>query len=98
MRWITNQYNTLGKNGASSPFYFIPISYILLLTFTSVGFADELALVTEVEFQPFASATQRLIEALDYLGSPLSEDDLSAIQKPWFPRTIHRRLLTFKNS
>ena len=46
-----------------------------------MGFTDELSLVTEVEFQPFASATQRLIEALDYLGSPLSEDDLSAIQE-----------------
>jgi hypothetical protein len=47
----------------------------------SVGFTDELNLVTEVEFQPLASATQRLIEALDYLGSPLSEDDLSAIKE-----------------
>ena len=45
-----------------------------------MGFTDELSLVTEVEFQPFASATQRLIEALDYLGSPVSEDDLSAIE------------------
>ena len=51
---------------------------MLLLTFALVGFTDELRLVSEVEFQPFASATQRLIEALDYLGSPLSEDDLSA--------------------
>ena len=81
MRWITNRYNTLGKKGAGSPFYFIPISYMLLFTFTSVGVTDELALVSEVEFQPFASATQRLIEALEYLGSPLSEDDLSAIQR-----------------
>ena len=80
MRWTTNQYNTLLKKGVRSPLYLIPISWILLLTFTSVGFTDELSLVTEVEFQPFASATQRLIQALDYLGSPLSEDDLSAIE------------------
>ena len=81
MRWTTNGYNTLGKKGTCRLFYLTLISWILLLTFTSVGFTDELSLVTEVEFQPFASATQRLIEALDYLGSPLSEDDLSAIKE-----------------
>ena len=80
MRWITNRYNTLGKQRVDSPLYLILISWMLLSVFISVGFTDELSLVTEVEFQPFASATQRLTEALDYLGSPLSEDDLSAIQ------------------
>ena len=80
MRWTTNRCNALLKKGACSPLYLIPISWILLLTFTSVGFTDELSLVPEVEFQPLASATQRLVEALDYLGSPLSEADLSAIQ------------------
>jgi len=80
MRWITNRYHTLGKKGVDSPLYLILISWMLLSVFISVGFTDELSLVTEVEFQPFASATQRLTEALDYLGSPLSEDDLSAIQ------------------
>ena len=80
MRWTTNRFNTFLKTGIYRPFYLILISWMLLLTFTSAGFADELSLVTEVEFQPFASATQRLIEALDYLGSPLSEDDLSAIE------------------
>ena len=80
MRWITNRYNTLGKKRVDSPLYLILISWMLLSVFISVGFTDELSLVTEVEFQPFASATQRLTEALDYLGSPLSEGDLSAIQ------------------
>ncbi len=80
MRWIPNRYNTLGKKRIDSPLYLILISWMLLSVFISVGFTDELSLVTEVEFQPFASATQRLTEALDYLGSPLSEDDLSAIQ------------------
>ena len=79
MRWTTNQYHALEKKGTCSLFYLILINWMLL--FTSVGFTDELSLVTEVEFQPLASATQRLIEALDYLGSPLSEDDLSAIEK-----------------
>ena len=52
-----------------------------LLAFASIGFTDGLKLVDDVEFQPLASATQRLIEALDYLGSPLSEDALSAIRE-----------------
>ncbi len=81
MRWTTNRYNTLLKKGFNKQLYLIYIGCILLLTFTTIGFTDELNLVTEVEFQPLAAATQRFIEALDYLGSPLSEDDLSAIEK-----------------
>ncbi len=81
MQWMTHRYYTFLKKGACIPLYLISISWMWLLTFTSVGLTDELNLVTEVEFQPFASATQRLIEALDYLGSPLSEDDLSIIKE-----------------
>lgn len=55
--------------------------WMLLLVFVSPCVSNELSLVTDVEFQPLASATQRLIEALDYLGSPLSENDLDAIKK-----------------
>ena len=68
------------KKANGSQFRLLLIGCILLITFTSIGFTNELDLVREVEFQPLASATQRLIEALDYLGSPLSEGDLSEIQ------------------
>lgn len=81
MQRMINGYNPLVKKGTRSPFYLILISWMLFSVVISVGFTDELNLVTEVEFQPLASATQRLIEALDYLGSPLSEDDLSAIKE-----------------
>ena len=81
MQQASNRYNTINKKRVSSQLRFLLIGCILLLTFTSVGFTDELGRVTEVEFQPLASATERLVEALDYLGSPLSEDDLSAIEK-----------------
>lgn len=81
MQRTTNRYNTIMQIGANSQFRFLLIGWMLLSVFISVGFTDELNLVTEVEFQPLAAATQRLIEALDYLGSPLSEDDLSAIKK-----------------
>ena len=81
MQRTTKRYKTILRNGVSSQFRFLLIGCVLLLTLTSIGFTNELRLVTEVEFQPLAAATQRLIEALDYLGSPLSEDDLSAIEK-----------------
>ena len=81
MQRTTKRYNTIMQIGANSQFRFLLIGWMLLSVFISVGFTDELNLVTEVEFQPLAAATQRLIEALDYLGSPLSEDDLSAIKK-----------------
>ena len=80
MQWTTNRYDTVRRKGVSSRLRFLLIGWMLLSVFISVGFTDELTLVAEVEFQPIASATQRLIEALDYLGSPLSEDDLSAIE------------------
>ena len=81
MRQRIIRYNTFIRKRFNRQFNLICIGCMLFLTFTSVGFTDELELVTDVEFQPLASATQRLIEALDYLGSPLSEDDLTAIKK-----------------
>ena len=37
--------------------------------------------VVKVEQQPLVSATERLIEALTYVGAPLSDADLAALQK-----------------
>lgn len=53
------------------------VGFVLLC----VGFshAQHLEKVREVEFQPFASATQRLVEALEYIGSPLSEEERGKI-------------------
>ena len=81
MQRTTKRYKTIMKKGVSSQFRLLLVGCILFLTFASVGFTNELRLVTGIEFQPLASATQRLVEALNYLGSPLSEDDLSAIKK-----------------
>ncbi len=81
MQKLISQYKTIAEKGISRLFYFVITSLMLFSVFISVGFTDELSIVSEVEFQPLASATQRLIEALDYLGSPLSEDDLTAIKK-----------------
>lgn len=81
MRQRIKRYNTFIKKGFNRQFHLMCIGLMLFSVFISVGFTDELSIVAEVEFQPLASATQRLIEALDYLGSPLSEDDLTTIQK-----------------
>ena len=81
MQQLINRYRTIIEKRVGRQFYLLLIGWMLFSTFISIGFTDELGLVTEVEFQPLASATQRLIEALDYLGSPLSEDDLSAIRE-----------------
>ena len=61
MQRTTNRYNTIMQIGANSQFRFLLIGWMLLSVFISAGFTDELNLVTEVEFQPLAAATQRLI-------------------------------------
>lgn len=54
---------------------------IAVATMTGAGpvVGQELELVGGVEFQPFASATRRLVEALDYIGAPLSDERRGAI-------------------
>ena len=42
--------------------------------------AETLPIVTAVERQPLASSTKRLVEALDYVGAPLSKQDTAALQ------------------
>ncbi len=90
----TKQCRTIGwlKKRAGSPLYWIFIAGLLMFTLSSVGSAEELKLdspvgsaeelklVAGVEFQPLASATKRLIEALDYLGAPLAAKDQIALE------------------
>ena len=76
---INHRYKTMIRISICSRLRFLLIGWMLLSVFISVGSTDELSPVVGVEFQPFAAATERLIEALDYLGSPLSENDLAAI-------------------
>ncbi len=47
---------------------------------TSLSAAD-LEVVAGVEHQPFVAATERLIEALNYVGAPLSEEDRAALDE-----------------
>ncbi|MBI1928488.1 hypothetical protein HYR99_30130, partial [Candidatus Poribacteria bacterium] len=57
------------------------IGWVLALAHPSVGLAEKLDAVINVEFQPLAAAAQRLIEALDYLGAPLDAGDRITLEK-----------------
>ncbi len=43
--------------------------------------AEELPLVTAVEFQPFAAQVARVVQALEIIGEPLPRPDAEALQK-----------------
>lgn len=51
-----------------------------LLATGSTAAAADLPLVVNVEQQPLVSATERLIEALDYVGAPLTAEQKAALQ------------------
>ncbi len=53
---------------------------IASLWFGSLAHAQKLETVSNVELQPFAAATARLLEALDAIGAPLSPVDRDAIR------------------
>jgi hypothetical protein len=56
---------------------FVPLALLLALPATSP--AADLPKVAKVDFQPLAAQTKRLLDALDYLGSPLGEADRKAL-------------------
>jgi hypothetical protein len=53
---------------------------ILIVTASRSACADDFLKVIDVEPQPLAAATDRLIEALDYVGAPLPPADREALQ------------------
>src|SRR5215471_295173 len=58
--------------------------FTLWLTFILVSgsfAAQELTRVEKVELQPLAAQVKRLMEAMDYLGAPLSTADRQALEK-----------------
>ena len=56
---------------------------VLILGFLAGGSprADELPIVTDVEFQPFVAQVRRVIQALDLLGRPLSTEEKARIDQ-----------------
>lgn len=53
---------------------------LALTLFPFTLLAQDFLPVENVPLQPFASATERLIEAMDFAGSPLAEKDVAAIR------------------
>ncbi len=55
----------------------------LLLVLFSATFASaqELPLVSNVEYQPLAAQVQRVVEALDYLGEPLPASEKAELKR-----------------
>lgn len=54
---------------------------LVLLAAPLAASAEDLDIVRKVEFQPFASATERLLDALEFIGAPLKPDDETAIRE-----------------
>ena len=55
-------------------------SSLFVVLATSTCSAADLPLVTEVEHQPLVAATERLLEALEFVGAPLPAEDTKALQ------------------
>ena len=54
---------------------------LLLLAIAVPLLAEELPLVTKVDFQPLAAQTERVLQSLDLIGEPLPAADAAAIRK-----------------
>ena len=54
------------------------LGFAVMLAGTT-GRADDLPIVTDVEFQPFSAQAKRIVETLDLLGQPLSGDEKTRI-------------------
>jgi hypothetical protein len=54
----------------------------IVLTFSAFGLlAEELPLVTKVEFQPFSAQVTRIMQSLDLLGEPLPAAEAAEIKR-----------------
>src|SRR5687767_7392356 len=57
------------------------IPLLCLVCLNAFSAEEQLPLVDEVEWQPLAAQTQRLIDATQFLGSVISEKDRNRLQK-----------------
>lgn len=60
---------------------FISVALPLMILATRCANAADLPVIDGVEPQPLASATERLVQALEYVGSPLKPDDQGKISR-----------------
>lgn len=65
---------------SSRPCRFLLIAFALV-AMPPVAVAEDVPLVTDVDFQPLASQVRRLVEALEFVGAPLKPDDLRRLEQ-----------------
>jgi hypothetical protein len=53
----------------------------LVMTVEATGRAEDLPVVTDVEFQPLTAQVLRVVDALEALGQPLNRDEKSRLEK-----------------
>jgi CO/xanthine dehydrogenase Mo-binding subunit len=63
-----------------------------VLCLAPVALFAALPIVENVELQPLAAQAKRIVEASDYLGSPLTKEDRAAIEKAATAQDIQRAL------
>ena len=55
---------------------------LALFVFVGVAAAQQLPVVTSVDHQPLAAQVSRLLEALQFLGEPLSAEETAELKQP----------------
>lgn len=63
------------------PFYIAPFLALTLCLTSQATLAAENEIVPGIEWQPLAAQAKRLLEATEYLGSPLASDDVAGIRR-----------------
>ena len=70
------------SNFFNRPFRLLPIFFWVILT---TGLAStngqDVPMIEDVPMQPFKAQIKRVVEALNFLGEPLSQADLAALNK-----------------
>lgn len=59
------------------------LSVVVVFLLANTAVADELPVVAGVERQPLQAATQRVVEALRFAGSPLDPDVIRSLEQAW---------------
>ena len=64
----------------AKPFLFCCL-FFLIVSLPAFAIETKLPLVSGVEWQPLSSQIKRILQALDYVGSPLPPEDVQALEK-----------------
>ena len=68
------------------------LQVVFHLSLSTTGWADALPVVNNVEIQPLVAQVNRVIDALEYLGEPLSQADVKSCARRCNQRCTPRLL------